>query len=488
MATFLNKFQHLEIQLEKIISATNNFDDSRVIGSGGFGNVYRGEMSHPEGKIEVAFKRLDRKLKYGQGDPEFFKEVRMLSSYKHDNLISLLGYCNEGNEMILMYEYASRGSLERVLNDAALTWTQRLKIYDYSLRPRGFRQTPPKGFPQDEMSVAYVCKALDPDLRLTEPIYPEYIPLEDEHVFPAGEQPLPLIDSPTAESPDMRMGSGRYPMDGGDDGDDDDGDSSRDDANDEDEDDKDDEEEEACYTPPSTDITLALRIYRPASDSISLHQRQRWRGLLGSSLLGAHGPPLYIHHHHLCITLLPSSGVSNPNPETRMALSQALIDAVVPHYHHSIPHYQLFYYIPPPVDCRRLEEKGDRGLDDVGYGIRDTWVDPAGTVPEIAPMIVGEVNTRITELVELHEHDTQDLYALLDDAQDRLSQATHQELQTHRDHVYTHETHLQAHQTQLSCRAELLSLREQRRRARQLGPEARIPDHQDASGDADNPI
>ncbi|GJV63871.1 kinase-like domain, phloem protein 2-like protein [Tanacetum coccineum] len=128
MATYLNKFQHLEIQLEKIISATNNFDDSRVIGSGGFGNVYRGEMSHPEGKIEVAFKRLDRKLKYGQGDPEFFKEVRMLSSYKHDNLISLLGYCNEGNEMILMYEYASRGSLERVLNDAALTWTQRLKI------------------------------------------------------------------------------------------------------------------------------------------------------------------------------------------------------------------------------------------------------------------------------------------------------------------------------------------------------------------------
>ncbi|GJS53931.1 putative reverse transcriptase domain-containing protein [Tanacetum coccineum] len=94
-----------------------------------------------------------------------------------------------------------------------------------------------------------------------------------------------------------------------------------------------------------------------------------------------------------------------------------------------------------------------------------------------------------------------------------LSQATHQELQTHRDHVYAHETHLQAHQTQLQLQGtliqtqhqmvetlrvirdmrremsdmqtELLSLREQQRRARQPGPEARIPDHQDASGDAD---
>ncbi|GKF86083.1 hypothetical protein Tco_0253910, partial [Tanacetum coccineum] len=53
------------------------------------------------------------------------------------------------------------------------------------------------------------------------------------------------------------------------------------------------------------------------------------------------------------------------------------------------------------------------GIRDVGYGIRDTWVDPAEAVPEIAPMAVGEVNTRVTELAELHERDTHDLYALL---------------------------------------------------------------------------
>ncbi|GJW48453.1 putative reverse transcriptase domain-containing protein [Tanacetum coccineum] len=54
-------------------------------------------------------------------------------------------------------------------------------------------------------------------------------------------------------------------------------------------------------------------------------------------------------------------------------------------------------------------EERRQGIRDVGYGIRDTWVDPAEAVPEIAPMTVREVNTRVTELAELHEHDTHDL-------------------------------------------------------------------------------
>ncbi|GJS58024.1 RNA-directed DNA polymerase [Tanacetum coccineum] len=70
--------------------------------------------------------------------------------------------------------------------------------------------------------------------------------------------------------------------------------------------------------------------------------------------------------------------------------------------------------------CQILPEVGG-GTSEVGYGIRDTWVDPAEAVPEIAPMTVEEVNTRVTELAELHEHDTHDLYALLEDAQDRDS-------------------------------------------------------------------
>ncbi|GJV89536.1 hypothetical protein Tco_1533474 [Tanacetum coccineum] len=131
---------------------------------------------------------------------------------------------------------------------------------------------------EDEREPMFI-QAHDPDY-VPEPIYPEYIPLEDDHEFPAEEQPLPPIDSPTTESPgyvtesdpeedpeeyeddESEDGPVDYPMDGGDDGDDgddDDGDSSGDDARDEDEDEEDeeDEEEEEHLAPAdSTRLTL----------------------------------------------------------------------------------------------------------------------------------------------------------------------------------------------------------------------------------------
>ncbi|KAJ0716720.1 putative protein kinase RLK-Pelle-CrRLK1L-1 family [Helianthus annuus] len=125
--SFMRDFDHLKIQMKDVVLATNNFDATRVIGSGGFGKVYKGELSSPEGQITYAFKRLNRRL--GQGNVEFWKEIMMLSKYKHKNLISLVHFCIEGDEMILVYEYASRGSLDRYLPDAStLTWTKRLKI------------------------------------------------------------------------------------------------------------------------------------------------------------------------------------------------------------------------------------------------------------------------------------------------------------------------------------------------------------------------
>ncbi|KAM0070298.1 putative protein kinase RLK-Pelle-RLCK-VIIa-1 family [Helianthus debilis subsp. tardiflorus] len=82
---FLQKFPHLKIQLEEITSATNNFDyQNHCIGRGGFGNVYKGELSHSEGRSMVAIKRLDRTR--GQGAPKFLKEITMLSDYKHENV------------------------------------------------------------------------------------------------------------------------------------------------------------------------------------------------------------------------------------------------------------------------------------------------------------------------------------------------------------------------------------------------------------------
>ncbi|KAL8238970.1 hypothetical protein R6Q59_015537 [Mikania micrantha] len=127
MDVFLRQFQHLKIQLEEITSATDNFNDEKNgIGVGGFGKVYKGEVSHSKGRSMAAIKRLDPK--HGQGIPEFLKEITMLSGYRHKNLISLLGFCYQGDEMILVYEHASHGSLDRHLNSPHLTWSQRLKI------------------------------------------------------------------------------------------------------------------------------------------------------------------------------------------------------------------------------------------------------------------------------------------------------------------------------------------------------------------------
>ncbi|KAJ9563097.1 hypothetical protein OSB04_008257 [Centaurea solstitialis] len=123
---FVEEFRHLKLQLEDIISATDNFNPNKLIGHGGFGKVYKGELSLSEKPCMVAFKRLDSK--FGQGNTESWKEIMMLSKYKHKNLVTLLHFCFEGDERILVYEYASRGSLDRYLNDVSLTWIQRLKI------------------------------------------------------------------------------------------------------------------------------------------------------------------------------------------------------------------------------------------------------------------------------------------------------------------------------------------------------------------------
>nr|XP_043626896.1 probable serine/threonine-protein kinase PBL1 [Erigeron canadensis] len=122
----VKEFEHLKIKLEDIIKSTNNFSRDNFIGQGGFGPVYTGEITHAKGHTIVAFKRLNRD--HGQGDPEFWKEIMMLSIYRHENIVSLLGYCDDSKENILVYEYASRKSLDQYLHHDGLTWVQRLKI------------------------------------------------------------------------------------------------------------------------------------------------------------------------------------------------------------------------------------------------------------------------------------------------------------------------------------------------------------------------
>ncbi|XP_052625795.1 putative receptor-like protein kinase At5g39000 [Lactuca sativa] len=128
--SFFKELDHLRIPFQDIVVATKNF--TTIIGRGGYGPVYTGKLSLSGNLTPVAVKRLPFINLSGQGLKEFLTEINLLSRYKHPNLVSLLGYCEEGNEKILVYEYAEHGSLDRYLNKSnttcPLTWTQRINI------------------------------------------------------------------------------------------------------------------------------------------------------------------------------------------------------------------------------------------------------------------------------------------------------------------------------------------------------------------------
>nr|GEY01399.1 hypothetical protein [Tanacetum cinerariifolium] len=328
------------------------------------------------------------------------------------------------------------------------------------------------------------------------PMYPEYIPLEDEHILSTEEQLLPPVVSPTAElqeyvaesdskedpedyeDDETEDGLGDYHIDGGDDGDDDDGDSSGDDVDNEDVDNEEGEHlapaDSAIVIPTEELVSLPKGtepvIPSPSTDTATTGARISVRLQADISF-----PPEVEVERLLAMPTPSPSPLASLSPPSageslaRMASTQALIDAVTP----VIPSPPLPppLYIPPPVDRRddipeiempprkRLclsilgsryeigESSTARPTIDQGIDYGDTWVDPAETVPKIVPMTVGEALSTDGKTLRVMG----DMRREMGDMQ-----------------------------------VELLALREQPRRARQPRGDARVPDHQDAPRDADS--
>ncbi|KAK7397082.1 hypothetical protein VNO78_18249 [Psophocarpus tetragonolobus] len=128
----LPEFSHLGwghwFTLRDLQLATNRFSKENVLGEGGYGVVYRGQLING---TPVAVKKILNN--FGQAEKEFRVEVEAIGHVRHKNLVRLLGYCIEGTHRVLVYEYVNNGNLEQWLHGAMrhhgyLTWEARIKI------------------------------------------------------------------------------------------------------------------------------------------------------------------------------------------------------------------------------------------------------------------------------------------------------------------------------------------------------------------------
>lgn len=125
--------ESLQFGFGTIEAATNNFSAENKLGEGGFGEVFKGTL--PSGQ-EIAVKRLSKSS--GQGGEEFKNEVVVVAKLQHRNLVTLLGFCLQGEEKILVYEYIPNKSLDYTLFDPEkqreLDWRRRYKIIEGTAR------------------------------------------------------------------------------------------------------------------------------------------------------------------------------------------------------------------------------------------------------------------------------------------------------------------------------------------------------------------
>ncbi|CAD5166934.1 unnamed protein product [Musa acuminata subsp. malaccensis] len=128
--SYMVEAQGMHISIQSLRRATNNFSEDNVLGRGGFGIVYKGDHN---GTL-IAVKRNQCDLMGKKGQEEFKAEIDVLKKVKHRNLVTLLGYCDDAQERLLVYEYMSGGTLGDHLfewqsrHEPPLTWKQRLTI------------------------------------------------------------------------------------------------------------------------------------------------------------------------------------------------------------------------------------------------------------------------------------------------------------------------------------------------------------------------
>ncbi|GAB2231562.1 hypothetical protein Droror1_Dr00010570 [Drosera rotundifolia] len=110
----------------QLIQATNTFAESKKLGEGGFGGVYKGMLTNPD--TDIAVKRVSKGSK--QGEKEYVSEVKIISKLRHRNLVQLLGWCHERGDLLLVYEFMANGSLDAHLfgSRPPLPWPVRHKI------------------------------------------------------------------------------------------------------------------------------------------------------------------------------------------------------------------------------------------------------------------------------------------------------------------------------------------------------------------------
>ncbi|PWA79011.1 hypothetical protein CTI12_AA166520 [Artemisia annua] len=119
------------ISCQVLRQVTNNFNEDNVLGHGGFGVVYKGELHDG---TEIAVKRMEIGVKGTKGMNEFQAEIGVLTKVRHRHLVALLGYCANDNERLLVYEYMPKGTLSQHLfdwsenNSQPLSWKQRVSI------------------------------------------------------------------------------------------------------------------------------------------------------------------------------------------------------------------------------------------------------------------------------------------------------------------------------------------------------------------------